>query len=172
MLIEVLTDSYGNSLEMNLGNVMILKLEDEATAKDLSATFDMLIDNLVIPDKRLDNSQNLKSLRLKITGIDTSGLLQTDMQTIKPLADGLELDIVAQAVPPNPPTRPITLTEVAEYLKSDPFEQSDDPQIIELADKIVAGEKNSWEAAKKINSWVYPISKRNSLPIYPTLCRH
>lgn len=162
--VEGQTDSYGNNLEINWGNALTGKLEDEATAKDLSTSFDIMLDNLIMPDKKLENSQELRSLKLKISGIDSTGLLNTDMQAVNVLPDGLELDITAQPVPLNPSVRPNTEQEVSEYLKSDPYEQSDDPQIIELANTIIAGEKNSWEAAKKINSWVYANIEKKFTP--------
>jgi len=155
-------DSYGNYIELAIGSALTFKLEDEAIAKNSDIVFDMLLDNLVKPDKPIVEPQRLKSLKLQISGIDVSGLLATDMQKVKPSGDYFEVTITTQNIPKNPPTLPITAEP--EFLKSEQLIQSDNPQIIELARSIVGGEKNSWEAAKKINAWVYANIEKKFTP--------
>ena len=70
-------------------------------------------------------------------------------------------DINELSIPTAPPILPIKNDDLKPFLQSDPYEQSDDPKIIALADSIIGNEKDSWVAAKKINSWVYKnIEKR------------
>jgi transglutaminase-like putative cysteine protease len=44
---------------------------------------------------------------------------------------------------------------MAEYLLPNALIQSDDKRILDQASKILSGEKNAREAAKKLNDWVY-----------------
>ncbi len=50
------------------------------------------------------------------------------------------------------------------FLEAGPYIQSDSDEIINLSREIVGGEKNSWEAARKINAWVYENIDRRFTP--------
>jgi hypothetical protein len=155
-------DSYGNYIEIGFGGVMTFKLEDEDIAKRSDLVMDIMLDNLVSIDKKIENASAIKKLILEISGIDSSGLLATSMQKIKPDKDGFEVTISAQKTPSDALNRPIA--DEAEYLKSEMLIQSDDPKIIALADSIVGLEKNSWEAARKINTWVFTNIEKKFTP--------
>lgn len=158
---DVVMDLFGTTLETTLGGQMEIKLEGEQQAKRLDDTFDILSNSLIIPNRPIDDPSRLKYLELRLTGIDSSAVLRTDMQEVNSGDGGVLLKISAQENPSNTLPRPVDSAELQPYLASDPLEQSDDPQIIKLAQKIIGPEKDSWAAARMINEWVYQnIQKR------------
>jgi hypothetical protein len=159
-------DWRGNCIEISLGNSMKYKVEREEDAKRIETVFDNRRDNLVKPDKKIENIYNLKSLTLQVNGIDSTVLKQAPMQQVNRNNDGFELKIKAQEPPDNSPLLPIK--DEKDFLIRNPFVQSDDPQIIKLAKEIAAGEKDSWEVAKKINLWVYSNIKSQFTPSLST----
>lgn len=149
-------DKDGRDLEMNLGGGIIMKLEGHDQAIRIDDTYDILNNNLVRPQIAIENPRVLNSLNLKITGIDESSILNTDHQKISMNADSsLTADMTKADAPTNVLNLPIESEETAPYLTSTVYIQSDADEIKSLAKEIVGDEKNSWEAAKKINHWVY-----------------
>jgi hypothetical protein len=170
-------DRFGNMLEGSIGGAMTLKLEDEAIATHLDQSFDILNDNIVKVRGELKEPSKAKQLKLRISGIDTSGVLATNIQKVTAVNDSnFLLELIAQQTPsksvpldrlnmPNPfsPNKESTELQdaISHSLQSEPYIQSDDPKIVDLARQIAGDEKNSWAAAKKINAWVYEnIEKR------------
>jgi hypothetical protein len=64
-------------------------------------------------------------------------------------------------------TRPLQQppAELVEYLASTPFLQCDDPLVMEAATKVVGEESNAWEAARKLESFVYSHIDEKSLDV-------
>ncbi len=158
---RVIVDLQGNTLEGSLGGQMTIKLEGKAQAKRHDDTYDIITNNLILPDKKIVDPRKLRELKLRITGINVGDVIPTGMQKATLDSSGVLVDILRQSAPPNAPPLGRVPDEAKSYLASEPLEQSDDPRIIELARTIVGSETNSWEAAKKINAWVYEnIEKR------------
>jgi len=158
-------DRFGDMLKGSIGGAMTLKLEDEATAKELDESFDILSDNIVKVSGAFGQPGKIKKLTLRISGIDTSGVLTTNMQQVVSVADSaFMLGITGQKAPSNAPKLPMKSDELNEYLSNEPYLQSDDPKIINLARQIVGGEKDSWAAAWKINRWVYENIEKSFTP--------
>jgi hypothetical protein len=168
-------DKFGNMLEGTFGGAMTLKLEDEATAKQLDRSFDILGDNIVKVNRPIEEQAKIERLRLRIGGINASFALTTNMQEVtEETGDGFVLELKKQKVPGRPVSienmprgrHPMPISspardELESALMTEPYIQSDDPKIIVLAEQIVGGEKDSWVAAKKINAWVFEnIEKR------------
>lgn len=155
-------DRSGNELEVTLGAGMMMKLENELTAKQLDVTFDILSDNVVRVEKSIDDPEKLKSLRLIITGIDMADIIQTGNQTVSVDSAGrLMVEIKRQERPVNPLSLPLESSRLRPFLEAGPYIQSGDEEIIKQARDIVGAEKDSYEAARKINAWVFEnIEKR------------
>ena len=67
-----------------------------------------------------------------------------------------ELLTIQPDLPPEaPPARPIRDPAFARDLGATPFIQVDRPEIRRRAASVIGAETNSWEAAKRINEWVY-----------------
>jgi transglutaminase-like putative cysteine protease len=150
-------------LEGSLGAGLVMRLEGETLAKQLDEAYDIISANLVIPRGKINNPASLNRLRLKIIGIDTSQVLTNETQKVSPDTDGVILDIARQEEPTGMAADSPLPPGINEDLKSEPLIQSDDPEIRELAKEIVSDEKNRWQAAVRINDWVYRnIEKRYS----------
>ncbi len=149
-------DRSGNELETTVGAGVLLKLENEFQAKKLDATFDILSNNMIRPKKRIDDPAELKSLKLIIAGIDIADILQTGFQTVSTDSAGmLAVEIKRQDVPGSVLSLPIESSRLRPFLEAGPYIQSNDEEIIKLARDIVGDEEDSYEAAKKINAWVF-----------------
>lgn len=149
-------DRSGNELETTVGAGVLMKLENEFQARKLDITFDILSNNMIRPKKRIDDPRKLKSLKLTITGIEMADILQTGSQTVSVDSTGLlSVEIRRQDVPGNVLNLPIESSRLRPFLEAGPYIQSNDEEIIKLARNIVGDEEDSYEAAKKINAWVY-----------------
>jgi len=149
-------DKAGRELETNLGGGIILKLEGREQAIKIDEEFDLLANNLIRPQQKLENPTALQSLELKIIGISKDDIIDSELQRITAESENeLLADIERAAVPDNVMELPVKSEELAQYLSPTVYIQSDAREIKELAAEIVGDERNSWEAAKKINRWVY-----------------
>lgn len=155
-------DMTGKELEITLGGGILMRLETESLAKTLDASVDILSDNLIHPQKKIDDPRSLSSVKLLISGIGEEDILRTDKQTVtKRNSEILEVEIVKSELPVNTLELPIESPRLKPFLEAGPYIQSDSDEIINLSREIVGGEKNSWEAARQINAWVYEnINKR------------
>ncbi len=158
-------DMTGRELETNLGGGMILKLEGREQAIKIDEEFDLLDVNLVRPDTKIEDPQELISLTLKITGIGEADILNTGLQKITTVAENvLNAEIKKGDIPKTILNLPIESEEMEPYLTSSVYIQSDAGEIKSLAADIVGNEKNSWEAAKKINRWVFDNIEKQFTP--------
>lgn len=155
-------DRFGNMLETSIGPGMLAKLEGKERAKLIKDTFDLLGEGLIKSNQKLESLQTLRSLRLRLIGVGKSDILQTMTQDISVERENQVVVSIRRGTPPIAPERvPVRKKGLEGYLMPTPLEQSDSPQIIEVAKKAVQNETNSWNAAKKINHWVYKnINKR------------
>jgi hypothetical protein len=158
-------DITGRELETNLGGGMIIKLEGRQQAMKIDEDFDLLDVNLVKPQTKLENLDELNSLTLRITGMSADDILNTDLQQISVEDENvLNVKIKRAKIPDTVLDLPIESQEMAPYLESTVYIQSNADEIKTLAHEIVGDEKNSWEAAKKINRWVYDNIKKQFTP--------
>jgi hypothetical protein len=148
-------DRSGNELESTVGAGMLMKLENELTAKQLDVTFDILSDNVVRVEKSIGDPKKLKFLRLIITGIEMDDIIQTGNQIVSVDSAGkLIAEIKKQDYPSDPLILPIESSRLRPFLEAGPYIQSGDEEIIKQARDIVGDEKDSYKAARKINAWV------------------
>ncbi len=158
-------DKTGRELEQQLGGGITLKLEGRQQAIKIDEQFDILDVNLVKPQTKIKNPGELKSLTLKITGISEDDILNSDLQKITMGAENvLNAEIKKGDIPKTILNLPIKSEEMASYLTSSVYIQSDAKEIKSLAAEIVGDEKNSWEAAKKINNWVFENIEKQFTP--------
>ena len=158
-------DKTGRELELVLGGGMTLKLEGEKQAKIIDNQFDILADNLIRPRKKLENLAELQSLNLRITGISAEDIINSELQKISAKSENELSALIKRAdIPKTVIDLPFESEELAEYLAPTVYIQSDAEQIKKLAAEIIRDEKNSWEAAKKINNWVYDNIEKQFTP--------
>jgi hypothetical protein len=158
-------DKTGRELEMILGGGIILKLEGREQAIKIDSEFDILADNLIRPQQKLENLSELNSLSLRITGIGVEDIINSELQEISAKSENELLANIKKAnLPENIIDLPVKSEEFAEYLAPTVYIQSDADQIKTLAAEIAGDESNSWEAAKKINNWVFENIEKQFTP--------
>jgi hypothetical protein len=175
---ETVIDESGTVLEGSLAGVLTMRLEPEDVAKDVNYTNDVIISNIVHPDKPVENPRGRESLRLRIRGpLADSHLLKDGRQTLVRDGDAFLFTATRESVDPAlVPGLPVTNPDVAEWLLPSPMVQSDDPRLVAKASEIVGDTTNAWEAAVKLSRWVntsmrstYSASLSNALEVLDTL---
>ena len=133
--------------ESPLGLLSVREPQEQATQLAVSSRVqaDLLAAAAVVPtmNARIDEPRDVARLRLRIGGVDTSALALDGVgQTWTP--DVLEL-VDARRLRPGPadPQR-------AEYLRPEPLIESDDPEIVAAAERMVAGAVSPRERAERL----------------------
>ena len=128
----------------------------ELSEENLDIAFSMLItSNIEFP-----RPQEVQSVTFKVSGIPTEKLKELPFdgksQTLLELEEDHALIQTQSLVfaEKGAASFPIEGEEFSRYLASTTFCQSDDPDVVEVAEAIVGDERNAWVAAKKIAEWV------------------
>ncbi len=104
-----------------------------------------------IPSAPIKDSFQVKYLSARLKGVSLDGFqLAGDRQT--QTGDAVEIRVQDY---PEAYRLPYAEKAQNEYLQPNAFIQSDDKRIRNQAAKILSGERNAHEAAKKLNDWVY-----------------
>jgi hypothetical protein len=120
--------------------------------------------SLITPDKPIDSPDTLKTLRLTIHGLSAPDVVEDGRQTPgEPRRvlgkNGERTFSVPLVIHRITPSATITIVKAGAAFPGDtkptPEIQSDNKMMIKVAGEIVGAEANSWEAAKKINHWVF-----------------
>ena len=148
----------GLLLEDNVsGGLLVMRLEPEAVAKDVTYQNDTIVSNAAMVDAPIRNPRSRAVLRLRIDGPLESGyLIEDGRQSFKAdggsyLFEGRKSSVDGFA----PVHVPISNDEVREWLEPSLFVQSDDPKLIAKAREIVGGETNSLKISDRLVRWVY-----------------
>jgi hypothetical protein len=151
-------DERGTALELTLAQMFTLRLEPEKQAKDIRYSSDLIRMGCVRLDPHPKNVPSIQAIRFHFTGIDDPKLLIDDArQKWTKHADGGH--VVASKLPAFEPkqaaTLPVDAAKFADALAPGLFVQSDDERVVTLAKEIVGDERNAFQAARKINRWLY-----------------
>jgi hypothetical protein len=157
----------GKTLELEipgLGAKLIKSTREKALVLD--ATVDVFSAAQFSVKKPLPGGDQLEELVVELRG--KSGKRPTfvsdQRQKGKPVGkNGVELRVFAQDAPLKSPSLPIKDAKVQQFLKETPYEPLNDEKLRGTVQRVVGGEKNTWEAAKKINAFVYGHIKRKTL---------
>lgn len=130
-------------------------------------SFNIIQKTSIPANVEIKNPQNLSYFKIKLSGIDTSNFDIDDRY--RQVVDGQFVEIRAndsESVE-NPYVLPYDLDEYQKLTEADFLIQSNDKEIVAITDKILDGETDPKEAAKKINTWIYKNIKKSptvSLP--------
>lgn len=157
----------GVTLELEipgLGAKLVKSTREKALVLD--ATVDVFSAAQFAAQKPLPGGDQLDELVVVLRG--KSGkrptFVEDPRQRSKPSGkNGVELRIKAQDLPLKPPKLPITDAKLKPFLKETPYEPLNDEKLRGTVQRVVGDEKNSWEAAKRINAFVYSHIKRKTL---------
>jgi transglutaminase-like putative cysteine protease len=137
--------------ESALGYMLLNESRTNAMKRDKGGPVVDIISLTMVPSAPVKGSSQVTYLRARLKGVPLRGFqLDNDRQTLK--EDVIE---IRKEDHPEAYRLPYSGKELADYLLPNALIQSDDKKIIDQAAKILSGEKNAHEAAKKLNAWVY-----------------
>lgn len=162
----------GETLETVVSGIFTLRKEPEKVAKDVRFAFDALRAGIIPAPKPLGDPPGVAELKLKLSGIPKEvPLIDDDCQKFERGGEGPAathtLTIRAASAPKVRLARPVKPgsldKDIARWLEPSEFTQSDAPEIIDAARKIVGDTTDSFDAATKIGRWVYENVKKKGL---------
>jgi hypothetical protein len=148
---------HGLKLEDHVATLITLRLEQEALAKDVNYSNDVIVSNAAYIDAPIDEPRTRDHLKLVLRGpLKEDHLFNDERQYLHP--DGDRFLFTASKISLDgfiPAYLPIINPEVTEWLKPTMFVQSDNPKIIRKAKQIVGEEENALKISEKLCEWVY-----------------
>ncbi len=150
--------------ESALGYVLLKESMAEAKKRDKGGPVVDIISLTMIPSDPIKESSKVSYLRARLKGVQLNGYqLDGDRQKFtKDIVDIRREDREADY------RLPYTGNEQAEYLMPNALIQSDDKKIIDRSVKILSGEKDPREAAKKLNAWIYAALRKKPVVSIPS----
>jgi hypothetical protein len=160
----------GDVVETVVGGIFTLRKEPENVAKDVKLAFDALRAGITPVETDLGQPGDVTFLKLRISGVKKDAYLVDDArQTYERGGAGEQAEHVVTLRPATAPKTPRTLpmrdldAEVAAWLRPTPAAQSDAPEIVAAARRIVGDETDAFKAAKRINQWVFKHVEKKGL---------
>ena len=158
---KVPTDIYladnGEMVELTVSGALKMVSEPPSVAKRLDQVEVFGLTRIVLPKPLPSSAAAVPgSVTLRVTGLPEKFRRDSYRQRFKNVSDS-EVDVAISAAPPrygNPVPFPVADPNGGEYLKSSIIVESDSPEIQRQAKRLVAGEADAYQAAKKIVSWV------------------
>jgi len=153
--------------ESALGYVLFKEGMAEAKKLDASGPDVDIIDLTMIPSDPIKESSEVTYLQARLQGVPIQGFqLDGDRQALA----GDVIQIRTEDVSPGYrlPYAPQTRKDLGAYLQPNALIQSDDEKIISQSARILAGEKDAREAAKKLNEWVFGALKKKVAVTIPS----
>lgn len=150
--------------ESPLGYVLLKESKSEAIKRDKQGPAVDIISLVMIPSDRIDNAAQARYLKARFSGAALQGFaLDGDRQFLK--GNIIEIRVANM---PAPYDLPYAEKDLNEALRATALIQSDDKKIKDQAAKIIGNEKNSREAAKKLNEWVYNSVQKKPIVSIPS----
>ncbi len=145
-----------NGMEMVYASQREVREVDRNTVDlvNASAVFSHLIPQPRVTNEALYKISPLVGQSIALPGLFPTGL----MQTVLPSKAGQQDDSVYLKVKQVEPKDSLITFPVeydARYLQASPYLQVSDPELDQLALKVVAGENRAYYAARKLRQWVY-----------------
>jgi hypothetical protein len=137
-----------------LGIVSFKETGDRFITNNMSS-FDIVNKTAISSNLKIENPRDLELLRIRIGGIESTDgldLIDNYRQFIK---DGLLEVRVGPLSGIDTYEIPYTGKALKAYAQESALIQSTNDEIVKQANAILGGEKNSLEAVRKINDWVY-----------------
>ena len=141
---------------------MVLKLEDEKTAKDQTVQSVEMLDASTIHPTGEVPPRAQASVKIRLTGIENEDCIINDTrQDYKALGDAVyEVTVRRDEPPAKARLLPITDDDVKEHTKPTVLYQSNHPEIVKKAREIIGEIKDSARASQGICLWVFANVKK------------
>jgi transglutaminase-like putative cysteine protease len=137
--------------ESALGYVLLRETMTEALKRDKRGPAVDIISLTMIPSDPIKDWARVRRLKVRLRGAPLKGFqLQSDRQSLA----GEVIDVTVQD-PADSFTIPYAGTDLREHLLPSALIQSDDPRIKNTAARILGGQRDSRQAARTLNEWVY-----------------
>jgi len=150
------------------GMKVVLKLQDEKSAKDPSVeAVEMLDASTIHPAGKAPRGMREK-LKLRVTGLkNKESIINDERQRYRKLDDGsYEVTLQRGAFPKTSPSIPMQDADLQEYTKATELYQSEHPDVVKKAREIVGDTKNSARVAQALCLWVYTnVAKRGTVMV-------
>lgn len=167
--IESWIDTEGNLFKERAASMMTVR-ENRKYALSRGWGEDMPLDIIDLAsirvDEKIDRPRQASSLTVRMSGVDFSGMpLNGPRQTFN---DGL-LSVNLEEVG-RPPTYdlPYTESDLAEFLAATPTLQSDDPEIIDTAKRIIGDRTDALEVSRALADWVFTTLDKKPIVSIPS----
>lgn len=163
---NITVDHNGHIIKEELTTVgLVMKAEPEMLAKKIDSSYDILTNNLIPAENGPENPRIIQQASYIITGYDASLIPESEWLKVKTFAnDSAEVTVSRNTSNTYTQNIPFVGNKFAEFLQPEPLIQSDNPEIVKLANEIIREETNAFEAAQLINSWVYENIKKEFSP--------
>lgn len=153
-----LVTSSGQTIrqESSMGMSMVRMTPEEAQKMpSTESAVDIIERSAVALDGRLPSSRDLRRIELRIKGVEPERVIdQPPLQ--RRTADLVSVDVpLLMALPRRPLALAAETSVDPSFLNPTPTVQSAHPEIIEAAERIVAGATDRLDAVQKLNTWVY-----------------
>jgi hypothetical protein len=160
---EIFLADNGEMVELSISGSMKMVSEPPSIAKRLDKVEVFGLTRIVLPKPMPANAQTVPgTVALVMEGLPEQFWRDSYRQKFKKLADG-RVEVTISAALPNyktPATVPLADPSGGEYLRSTLAIESTNPDIQRQAKKILNGEKDAYQATKKIVGWVGSHMKR------------
>src|SRR6266852_5097417 len=155
--VEPAEQRLDRGVELTVSGALKIVSEPPSVAKRLDQVEVFGLTRIVLPKPLPSSAAAVPgSVTLRVTGLPEKFRRDSYRQRFKNVSDS-EVDVAISAAPPrygNPVPFPVADPNGGEYLKSSIIVESDSPEIQRQAKRLVAGEADAYQAAKKIVSWV------------------
>jgi hypothetical protein len=147
-----------------LGYLLLKESKNEALKRDKDGPVVDIVTLTMIPTDPINDSSKVSYVKVELNGVDLSSFqLDGDRQSLK--GNIIEIQKVDT---PSAYRLPYTEKTMSNYLVPNALIQSDDSKIIKMSKRILSGEKDPREAAKKLNEWVYYAIRKKPVVSIPS----
>jgi len=147
----------GTVLEDVQANIVTMRLEPEALAKDVHYSNDVIVSNAAMIDTAIANPRSRATLRLRLKGpLTADHLFNNERQSLREAVGCFEFTGRRISLEGFDAARlPIGNEGVEAWLKPTLFVQSDDAKLVEKAQAIVGDATDALEVSNRLCEWVH-----------------
>lgn len=156
-------DSTGRLFEARVGGFFTARLETEKQAKRQEYTQDLLVSAVVKPPAPIVNQENIKTLKLKMSGFGKTLPPESGRQLVEQKQDVVLLSLSKD---PAIPAVNIPAKKSGEFTEATPFIQADNPQILSMARKVAGDATTVDVAIERLVHFVYAHVKDTYVPSF------
>jgi hypothetical protein len=154
---EAVVLADGTTLEDTVAGMIVMRLEPEDVAKDVSYNNDVIVSNAAMLDTPIGDPRTRASLRLRLHGPLGEDHLFNDLrQTVRRQGDAVIFEARRPDTAALPAlVLPIENPDVLRWRQATAFVQSDEAKIIDKAREILGGETDALKASALLCTWVF-----------------